>query len=101
MVRYRLTGAARQDLAEIGRYTQRRWGVAQRRTYLRRLDARMDFLIDHRQNGIARDDVRPGYRSFHEGRHLIFYRDAADTIEIVRILHDRMDFRRHFPRDQV
>ena len=48
----------------------------------------------------ARDDVRPGYRAFHEGRHLIFYREAGDQIEIIRILHDRMDFRRHFPGDQ-
>ena len=92
MARYRLTRAARQDVAEIGRYTQRRWGVAQRRAYLRRLNARTEFLVDHRETGALRDDVRPGYRSFHEGRHLIFYRDAADTIEIVRILHDRMDF---------
>lgn len=93
MARYWLSREARQDLAEIGRYTQRRWGVAQRRDYLRRLDARMDFLVDHRQTGVARDDVRPGYRSLREGRHAIFYREAADTI----ILHDRPDVGRHLP----
>jgi toxin ParE1/3/4 len=101
MARYRLTRAANEDLADIGRYTQRRWGVVQRRAYLRRLDARMDFLVDHRQIGISRDEVRPGYRVFHEGRHLIFYREAAYTIEVIRILHDRMDLRRHLPGDEV
>jgi toxin ParE1/3/4 len=100
MARYRLTRAARQDLAEIGRYTQRHWGVAQRRVYLRRLDQRMEFLVDHRHTGTPRDDVRPGYRSFHEGRHLIFYRETADTIEVIRILHDRMDVHRHFASDR-
>jgi toxin ParE1/3/4 len=93
--RYRLTRTARQDLAEIGRYTERRWGVAQRRAYLAQLDARMDLLVDHPQVGVAREDVRPGYRCLREGRHLIFYRAAADTVEIVRILHQRMDVRRY------
>lgn len=95
MARYRLTRAARQDLAEIGRYTERRWGGAQRRAYLAQLDARMDLLVDHPQMGMARDDVRPGYRCLREGRHLIFYRGAAGTVEIVRVLHQRMDVRRH------
>jgi toxin ParE1/3/4 len=101
MARYRLTRVARQDLSEIGRYTQRRWGVAQRRAYLRRLDERVEFLVDHRQTGTPRNDVRPGYRSFHEGRHLIFYRETGDTVEVVRILHERMDLRRHLAGDQA
>jgi toxin ParE1/3/4 len=29
------------------------------------------------------------------GRHLIFYRQRADSIEIIRILHDRMDIESH------
>ena len=96
MARYRLSHAAARDLAEIGRYTQRRWGVQQRRVYLGRLDARMDFLVDHREAGVVRDHLRPGYRSFHEGRHLIFYCATADTIEVIRVLHERMDVHRHF-----
>jgi len=95
MARYRLTRAAREDLAEIGRYTERRWGVAQRRAYLAQLDARMELLVDHPQMGTARDDVRRGYRCLREARHLIFYRAAAGTVEIVRVLHQRMDVRRH------
>jgi toxin ParE1/3/4 len=94
VARYRLTRAAREDLAEIGRYSGRRWGAAQRRAYLARLDARMDQLVDHPQIGVARDDLRPGYRCLREGRHLIFYRLAAATVEIVRIVHQRMDVRR-------
>jgi toxin ParE1/3/4 len=95
MASYRLTRAAREDLAEIGRYTERRWGPAQRRDYLAQLDARMESLVDHPQMGMARDDVRPGYRCLREARHLIFYRAAAGTVEIVRVLHQRMDVRRH------
>ncbi len=50
----------------------------------------------------ARDDLRPGMRSLRvargrrRGRHVIFYRVADDrTIQIVRILHDAMNFAQH------
>jgi toxin ParE1/3/4 len=33
------------------------------------------------------------------GRHLIFYRETAKDIEIIRILHDRMDVESHFDED--
>ena len=64
--RYRLTRTARQDLADIGRYTERQWGVAQRRAYLAQLDASLDLLVDHPQTGVARDDIRHGYRCLRE-----------------------------------
>lgn len=51
----------------------------------------MEFLAHNPQAGVARDDVREGYRSFPEGRHLIFYREADGTIEVIRLLHDSMD----------
>ncbi|NIR47814.1 type II toxin-antitoxin system RelE/ParE family toxin [candidate division KSB1 bacterium] len=34
--------------------------------------------------------------SYHCGRHVIFYRKAKKGIEIIRVLHDSMDFPRHF-----
>nr|WP_246784524.1 MULTISPECIES: type II toxin-antitoxin system RelE/ParE family toxin [unclassified Bradyrhizobium] len=51
-----------------------------------------------------RDEIMADLRTLHvarhgrRGSHFLMYRAAADsTIEIVRILHDRMDFRRHVP----
>jgi toxin ParE1/3/4 len=95
VARYRLTRAAARDLAEIGLYTQQVWGVAQRRRYLRRLDRRMTRLADRPGLGAPRDDIRTGYRSFREGRHIIFYRTAVEGIEIVRVLHESMDVQLH------
>jgi len=43
--------------------------------------------------GRARDDLRPGYRSFPAGRHVILYRLHADHIEIVAIPHAHMNIR--------
>ncbi len=31
------------------------------------------------------------YLSYHEGKHLIFYRSFEDGIALARILHERMD----------
>jgi toxin ParE1/3/4 len=36
-----------------------------------------------------------GYRVYHVGQHLIFYRQKSTGIEIIRILHDRMDVETH------
>jgi toxin ParE1/3/4 len=41
-------------------------------------------------------EIRFGYRKMIIGRHLIFYRQpSGDAIEIVRILHGRMDIETH------
>jgi len=49
--------------------------------------------------GRACDDIRPGYRKYHVGRHLIFYRESPEGLEIIRILHDRMDIETHLDDD--
>jgi plasmid stabilization system protein ParE len=44
------------------------------------------------------DEIRPGYRKFPQGSHLIFYRNGSDgVIEIIRILHGSMDHETAFP----
>lgn len=45
--------------------------------------------------GMVRDDLAPGIRASHTGRHIIFYRETAATLVIIRILHERMDPKRH------
>ena len=91
----RLTRKAREDLKSIARYTQQTWGRKQRNKYLTLLDKRFSALAETRTLGHTGDEIRPGYRKFHEGRHIIDYRAATDGIEIVRILHASMDVERH------
>jgi toxin ParE1/3/4 len=52
----------------------------------------------------ARDEIMPGLRTLQvarrgrRGSHFLIYRAAPkSTIEIIRILHDRMDLKRHAP----
>jgi toxin ParE1/3/4 len=99
MMMFRLTKLAKQDLRSIGRYTQVTWGKDQRNLYLAKIDAVFHLLVQEPQRGKACDDIRLGYRKYHVGRHLIFYRHSSEELEIVRILHDRMDIEAYFDDD--
>ncbi|WP_107762080.1 type II toxin-antitoxin system RelE/ParE family toxin [Nitrosospira multiformis] len=39
--------------------------------------------------------IRPGYRRYNTGRHMIYFRITPYNITIIRILHARMDTSRH------
>lgn len=87
-----LTNCALQDLKEIGRYTQKHWGLSQRDLYLRMLDDSFHQLAVEPLKGKDCFDIRPGYFKFNAGSHIIFYRQLTDDqIQIVRVLHGRMN----------
>ncbi len=42
------------------------------------------------------NDIRPGYRKAPAGSHVLFFKvEDTGTINIIRILHSRMDTERH------
>jgi toxin ParE1/3/4 len=89
---FQLTNQAKYDLKAIATHTQRKWGAAQRRTYLRQFDDAFHLLAENPDIGITGDYIKLGYRKFPVASHLVFYRLSSDTqIEIVRVLHKRMD----------
>ncbi|MFC7049288.1 type II toxin-antitoxin system RelE/ParE family toxin [Emcibacter nanhaiensis] len=93
---FRLTRKARDDLLSIGRHTARKWGRQQRNFYLKQLDAAFHRLAENPALAPCCDDIRPGYRKYLVGRHVIFFRPLdSNDIEIVRLLHVRMDVDRH------
>jgi toxin ParE1/3/4 len=92
-----LTQKAKTDLKNIGRYTQKEWSIEQRDFYLTLLDNTFNTLAEFPDKGRKCDDIRVGYRKFRVGKHIIFYRVLeSNDIEIVRILHERMDFESYF-----
>jgi toxin ParE1/3/4 len=98
MPAFRLSAKALSDLKSIGRFTLESWGREQRNIYLSKLDDSFHRLAEQPHLGSARDDIRKGYRVYHVGRHLIFYRQKFAAIEIIRILHNRMDVETHLRR---
>lgn len=92
MSTFALTNKAIADLKDIGLYTLENWGREQRNLYLQMLDVSFQQLASNPLLGKDCRDIRNGYRKFNAGSHVIFYRQkSSDSIEIVRILHGRMD----------
>jgi toxin ParE1/3/4 len=89
---FSLTQAAKKDLKAIAMHTQQRWGKAQRKVYARQFDVAFHLLADNQETGSNCDFIRQDYRKFPNGSHVIFYRSLGEgEIQIVRILHKRMD----------
>jgi len=95
MKRYRLSRRAQADLASIWDYSAVNWGVDQAEAHIRDLQRVIESTADNPLLGRACDEIRAGDFKRAAGSHVLFYRLAADAIEIVRILHQRMDFDRH------
>lgn len=91
-----LAQRARLDLIGIRRYTVDRWGKEQARKYISQIRHCADEIANHRRQGKPREDIAPDLKSYHVGRHVIFYVESKTGIEIARVLHDSMDFPRHF-----
>ncbi len=86
---------ARADLDDIWDYTVEKWGYAQAEKYLRMLNQTFETLADNPELGRIYDEVHEGLRVYPSGRHLIFYFATDDGIDVVRVLHERMDIPSH------
>ncbi|MGB0505474.1 MAG: type II toxin-antitoxin system RelE/ParE family toxin [Pikeienuella sp.] len=87
---------AREDLLQIGRYTQQTWGVTQRLRYLDTIDTAFRAIANNPTLGQNRSALRPNLLSWPCQSHLIFFRVGNGKIEILRILQQRMDFSGQF-----
>ncbi len=92
---YRLTPAAQGDLSSIWDCTEEHWDVQQAETYLVEIRAAIERIADDPDRGRVCDDVREGYRRYAIGSHVIFYRSRTDGVDVIRVLHQRMDPTRH------
>jgi toxin ParE1/3/4 len=95
MSRYIVSPKAEQDLSEIWDYTANRWGVDQAEAYIRLIQLAIETVAEDPRKGRRCDEVRAGYRKYPAGSHMVMYRDADTGIDVVRVLHGRMDFERH------
>jgi toxin ParE1/3/4 len=95
MRKARIAPAARADLDAIWTYTAGRWNIDQAEAYLRSLAQTMQMLADKPGLGKNIEDVKPGYFKFPSGSHVIFFRQSASGIDVIRILHKSMDAERH------
>jgi len=96
MTGFVLTNKAKSDLKDIAIYTQNTWGKHQRNIYLTKLDKSFYALAADHLKGRPCSELRVGYRIYNVGKHIIFFHEVnVNLIEIVRILHERMNIEIH------
>jgi toxin ParE1/3/4 len=112
MARFRLARPAQLDLADILATSAERWGDQSRRRYAAVLADAMRQVAVEPDGPFTRKrpDLRSGIRSLHvryarrsaesarvrRPVRILYYRIAQEgVIEIVRVLHERMDPNRH------
>ena len=110
MARFRVAQPAQNDLANILAASAERWGTEGRRRYARLLAAAMHLVAANPEGPLtqARHELSSGLRSLHVRHvrltakvkkpvHILYYRAIQPgLIEIVRVLHERMEPSRHF-----
>ncbi len=82
------------DLYDIWDYTYEEWSENQADKYY--LELKFDCLhIGENPNlGIEYDGISKNLLGYKSGKHIIFYQKIElDQIEIIRILHERMDLK--------
>lgn len=90
-----LSPAAQADIESIWDYTVERWDQAQAISYARKIEQAILALVSGDMSGRSLSHVREGYRGAPAGSHLICYKVLPDgVIEIIRVLHRRMDIER-------
>jgi len=87
--------AAEDDLVDIWRYSFETWGAEQADLYLDVLNEGMAGLAHNPRLGADYSHIRAGYRRLPIRHHIVYYRLQTARIEIVRVLHERMDPDRH------
>ncbi|MET0355733.1 MAG: type II toxin-antitoxin system RelE/ParE family toxin [Cellvibrio sp.] len=96
MSNYFIRQSAKEDLQEIWLYTITNWDSEQADSYISALFKRFSWLAENPTLGKIRTDIGENYYCFPEGIHSIFYVITENAIEIIAILHQRMDVLKHF-----
>jgi toxin ParE1/3/4 len=99
-MKYRISPAARADLRGIWEYTADNWSTARADKYILSIESLYRSLSTGRVRGRTVNHVKLGYLRAGIGSHFVFYRvSAIGTLDVIRVLHKRMNFAAHLPDD--
>lgn len=86
-----ISNKAISDLEEIWLYTFQKWSEEQADRYYTLIFDEVNYICKNSGAGKSMEHIRKGYRASKVKSHLIFYRVSNETIEVIRILHEKMD----------
>ncbi len=95
MVEYLLSLEAQQSLKEIKSFSIRNFGEQRAKIYLGDILTRFRELAANPLLGKVRNELKEGYYSSFVGSHTIYYRTNSSLIEIIDVLHQSMEPKRH------
>jgi len=91
-MKIQFSNKAQNDLIEIWEYIFEKWSINQADKYYGILIEAINGIATEPSIGKNYEHIRKEYCGFHIKSHIIFYRITnGDTLEIIRILHERMD----------
>ena len=83
-------------MRKIAEHTAEQWGAEQRDAYITELFEAFARLAVTPEIAARIDHIREGYRRFPRGSHVVFFRESeTHGIEVIRVLHKRMDAEAH------
>ena len=86
---------AEEDIDEIYDFTDENWGFGQAESYTSKILSVCRSLTHGNPRGRSINRLRRGYALIQSGSHFIIYQQSYDEVLIVRILHKRMNIRKH------
>jgi len=93
---YRISKQATDDLQGIWLFTLQKWSKEHADRYINLIIEEMEFVANNFMAGKSAEMTRKNYRVIKVKSHLIYYRKFEnDVVEIVRILHQRMDVKKY------
>lgn len=94
MAKFKLTNNAVKDLSDIWNYTFEAWSESQAVKYYKLILNACAAIAEKPQQGKVYEEIYPELKGVKTSKHIIFYRIMEDkSIEITRILHERMDLK--------
>ena len=91
IAKYRISEAAINDLDGIWEYTFLNWSKEQADRYHNLIMNEIEFIAENISSGKAMNHIKDGYLVSYVKSHMIFFKRKEGIVEIIRILHQKMD----------
>ena len=90
-IKYRISESAVNDLDGIWEYTFFNWSKEQADRYHNLIMNEIEFISENSSYGKSMDHIKEGYLVSYVKSHMIFFKRNEGIVEIIRILHQKMD----------
>jgi toxin ParE1/3/4 len=90
-IKYRISKSAIKDLEGIWEYTFLKWSKKQADRYHNLIMNEIEFISENTPSGKSMNHIKDGYLVSYIKSHMIFFKRNDGMVEIMRILHQKMD----------